>query len=384
VNTDFLTAPGRRVVVSEYGETPLDAVDNYTSMEELPVPDPSSLRSTDVLISIRSSSVGWVDLLMASGQYQHMVAPPYCPGLEYSGVVEWLGAEVDTTAFEIGSEVFIDGLIAGPRSSGDYSRYGGYATFAVAPARAVRRIPPGFDFDQACNFLGSYETAYHCLIACGRLRAGETVLIHGASGSTGLAAVHVAKLIGATVIATGRSDDKLAVVASQGADHVINSKAADGRFRDQVKDLTGGHGVDVVYDGVGGAISLESLRCVKFGARFLVVGWAATPFVARGKGKRGAPNANMLPTNLIMMKGLEVRGCPTVIATQNDPGIRVQRLATLLEWVREGKISPHVSHRFPLDEYRQAMHAKWHGEVIGGCVLHPLEGAGGGKPRPAR
>jgi NADPH2:quinone reductase len=193
-----------------------------------------------------------------------------------------------------------------------------------------------------------------------------------------LAAVHVAKLLGSRVIATGRSDAKLAVVAKEGADHVINTKGAgEGggvrKFREEVKALTDGKGVEVVYDGVGGDISLESLRCVRFGARFLIVGWASTPFVARGKGQRGAPRANQLPTNLMMMKGLDVLGCPTVISTQINPDIRTERLAKLREWTANGLIRPYVSHTFPLKEYRAAMHAKWHGEVIGGCVLHPRE-----------
>jgi NADPH2:quinone reductase len=126
-----------------------------------------------------------------------------------------------------------------------------------------------------------------------------------------------------------------------------------------------------VYDSVGGDLSLESLRCVRFGARYLIVGWAATPFVARGKGQRGAPNANMLPTNLIMMKGLDVLGCPTVIATIDDPEIRPSRLAQILKWAEEGKIRPHVSHVFPLADFKTAMRAKWAGEVTGGAVLHP-------------
>lgn len=236
-------------------------------------------------------------------------------------------------------------------------------------------IPGDLSFDQACNLLGNYETAYHCLIARGRLQAGETVLVHGASGSIGLAAVHVAKLVGATVIATGRAPHKLAVVRAQGADHVIDCSAAPGRgvraFRDDVKALTGGRGVDVVYDGVGGDVSLESLRCVRFGARFLIAGWAATPFVARGKGQRGAPNANLLPTNLVMMKGLDVLGCPTVISTVNDPALRAPRLAQILRWAQAGQIRPHVSHAFPLAEFKAAMRAKWNGEPVGGCVVHP-------------
>jgi NADPH2:quinone reductase len=195
------------------------------------------------------------------------------------------------------------------------------------------------------------------------------VLIHGASGATGLAAVQVAHLLGARVIATGRSDAKLAAVAAQGADHVLNCRAEGGGlapFRDQVKALGG---ADVVYDGVGGEISRESLRCVRFGARYLVVGWAATPFVARGAA--GAPDPNVLPTNLIMMKGVDVLGCPMVIATVNDPSLRPPRLAQVLAWAEAGAIRHQVSHAFPLADYRAALLARWHGQVTGGCVLHP-------------
>ncbi|MEO8552431.1 MAG: zinc-binding dehydrogenase, partial [Kofleriaceae bacterium] len=209
-------------------------------------------------------------------------------------------------------------------------------------------------FDQACNLLGNYETAYHCLIARGRLAAGETVLVHGATGSVGLAAVHVAKLVGATVIATGRSADKLAIVKAQGADHVIETA----NLRDTVKGLTGGKGVDVVYDGVGGQLSIDSLRCVKFGARFLIVGWAATP-----------GQINQLPTNLIMMKGLDVLGCPTVISTVHDPSIRAARLAQVLAWARDGQLVPHVARAYPLAEFKAALEAKWRGTYAGGIVL---------------
>jgi len=371
MSTDVLARAGQRVVLSEYGETPMEAVETHLSLESFGPPNLDTLGPEDVVVSIASSSVNWVDLIMASGQYQHMVSPPYCPGLEYSGKVAWVGSAV--TRFSVGTRVFVDGFSAGPRSSGAYQNYGGYATFAVAPQSALYEVPESFSYDQACNFLGSYETAYHCLVACAQIKAGETVLIHGASGATGLAAVHLAKLLGAKVIATGRNDEKLAVVKAQGADVVINSKSEDGslrEFRSDVKEHTDGKGVDVVYDGVGGAISIESLRCVRFGARFLIVGWAGTPFVAKGKGGRGAPNANMLPTNLIMMKGLKVLGCPTVISTEHDPSIRKERLEALFRWTAEGKLTPYVSHRFPLIDYKAAMRAKWEGQVIGGCVLY--------------
>src|SRR6185312_11540345 len=252
------------------------------------MPDPATLGPRDVIVEVKSAAVGWVDLIMASGQYQHVPVPPYTPGLEYAGTIAWSGDE----ALAVGSRVLVDPFLAGPRTSGAYRAYGGFASYAVAPAEAVHAIPGKLDFDQACNLLGNYETAYHALLARGRLQRGETVLIHGASGSVGLAAVHLAKLVGATVIATGRSPDKLAVVREQGADHVLSA----GSLRDDVKALTSGRGVDVVYDPVGGDISVESLRCGRFGARYLIVGWAATP-QARGK-------PNQLPTNLIMMKGL--------------------------------------------------------------------------------
>jgi len=365
---------GHKVVVGELGDEPLQAIEHHASLQEMAPPDPATLSPRDVIVSIKSASVGWVDLLMTSGQYQHVPKPPYTPGLEYAGVVAWAGAEASASV-TVGDPVLVDGFLVGPRSSGAYQAWGGFASYAVAPVDAVHRIPGGLSFDQACNLLGNYETAYHCLVTRGRLQPGETVLIHGASGSTGLAAVHLAKLLGATVIATGRSDAKLAGVAAQGADHVVNCSRPDGpgirAFRDDVKALTGGHGVEVVYDGVGGDISLESLRCVRFGARFLIVGWAATPFVAHGKGGRGAPNANALPTNLIMMKGLDVLGCPSVIAALHDPQLRPARLAQILAWAEAGKLRPHVSHSFALADFRAAMHAKWNGEVLGGCVLHP-------------
>jgi len=369
---------GKKAQITQFAETPLEGVNEILEIVDQPKPDINKLAATDVLIEVKSSSIGWVDLLMASGQYQHQPPLPYTPGLEYCGEVLWVGKEVDPKQIKIGDKVMVDGFVSGPRSPGKYQKYGGFANYAVAPMNAIIPIPVPLNFDQACNLLGSYETAYHCLITCGQLQAGETVLIHGASGATGMAAVHVAKLLGATVIATGRSDEKLAVVKEQGADFVVNIKATDPeekvrRFRQDIKALTGGKGVDVVYDGVGGPISDESLRCVKFGARFLIVGWAATPFVARGKGKRGAPNVNKLPTNLIMMKGLKVLGCPSVIAAQHHPEIRPQRVQDIFKWVKEGKITPYVSHVFSLAHIKAAMKAKWNGQIIGGGSVRPIE-----------
>lgn len=352
----------------------MEAIDRFLTIEVQEAPDPGRLKDDDCLLAVRSASVGWVDLIMSSGQYQHMPDPPYTPGLEYSGEILWAGTAAQQHGLAVGDSVMVDGFKVGPRSHGDYRQSGGFATYAVAPANALFPLPEQLTFDQANQFLGSYETAYHCLIARGKLKPGETVLIHGASGATGLAAVHLARIIGATVIATGRSEEKLAVVKDQGADHVLCTSEEHGgldSLRPRVRELTGGEGVNVVYDGVGGEVSLASLRCVAFGARYLIVGWAATPFVARGRGQRGAPNANQLPTNLIMMKGLDVLGCPTVITTHRDAGIRQQRLDDLFRWVAEGRLQPFVTKVYPFDELRTALNAKWTSDLVGGCAVHP-------------
>ena len=341
-----MLATGQRVVVPAIGETPMQALEAATLAPQ----PPPAVGPGEVLVAVKSASVGWVDLIMMAGQYQHAAKPPYTPGLEYAGTVAAVGAGVTV---QVGDAVLVDPFLAGPRSLGAY-RDGGFATYALAPAAAVIPMPAALSFDQACNLLGNYETAYHCLVTRGRVQAGETVLILGASGAVGLAAVHVAKRLGAKVIAVGRSAERLAIVRAQGADHVLSNLAT---LRDDVKALGG---ADVVYDGVGGELSTHALRCLKFGGRFLIVGWAATP---------GA--VNQLPTNLIMMKSIAVLGCPTVISTVNDPSLRPPRLAQVLAWAAAGEIVPHVSHVFPLADFKAAMELKWRGEVIGGCVVQP-------------
>ncbi|MFT3698001.1 MAG: NADPH:quinone oxidoreductase family protein [Kofleriaceae bacterium] len=333
---------GQRVVISQLGATPMEAVDRFSEVLDQDAPIAGE---GECVVKIESACVGWVDLIMAAGQYQHKPVPPYTPGMEFAGTI------VGT-----GERVVVDPFLTGVRTSGPYRQWGGFASYALAPKQACIPIPDHFSFDEAANLLGNYETAVHCLITRGRLAAGETVLIHGASGAVGLAAVHVAKLVGATVIATGRSADKNAIVKAQGADHVIGTA----NLKDDVKALTDGKGVDVVYDGVGGEISALSLRAMKFGGRFLIVGWAATP-----------GQVNTLPTNLIMMKGIDVLGCPTVISTQHDPSIRPARLGQVMAWVRSGQLKPLVARTYSLDEFRTAMHAKWNGETVGGICLRP-------------
>ncbi len=360
---------GQYVRIEQLASSPAEALAKGIPLVTQPAP--TTLRDDEVVVAIRSASVGWVDLLMTSGQYQHMPPLPYTPGMEGAGEIVAVGKDVSPA--RLGERVLIDGLLVGPRSLGAYQDQGTFATYVQIPDAAAIPIPGDLSFDEAAVLLAAFETAWHVVVVRGHLQAGETLLVNGATGATGLAAVQVAKALGARVIATGRSPEKLAVVASLGADAVIplgkDESGALLPFRDAVKAANGGASVDVVYDGVGGAVGAESLRCLSFGGRLLVVGWASTPDVAKGQGGRGAPNANQLPTNLILMKGLDVLGCPAAIATAMDPTIRPPRLATVLDWAARGVIRPHVSHVFRLAEVQEAMSAKWRGDVIGGCVL---------------
>lgn len=358
-------APGRRAVVTALAASPLDAIAQL-QLAPQPAPEPCSLAPDELVIAVRSAAVGWVDLLMTSGQYQHVPRPPYTPGLEFAGEVVAIGAAVDRAL--LGTQVIADGLLTGPRSLGEHRQYGGFASYAIAPSRAAIPLPRGLSLDEGACLLGGYETAYHALVQRARLQAGEHLLVLGATGSTGLAAVQLGKLLGATVIAVGRSAAKLELVQAQGADHVLRTGEGEGSpgLREQLKALTGGRGVDVVYDGVGGPLSAEALRGSAYGARFVIVGWAATPFVARGE-----RDPNVLPTNLILMKGIDVLGSPAAIAVHRDPALRVERLARILAWANEGRLRPLVSQTFAFADLAEALRAKWESRHSGNIVVHP-------------
>ena len=359
---------GRRVVVSEFAETPLEAIDGQTSLVAMPAPDPAKLGARDVLVAIKSAQVGWVDLLMTSGQYQHMPKPPYCPGLEYAGVVAWKGA--DASGVAVGDEVLVDAFVVGPRSLGDYQACG---RFRVVRRRADRRGASSSRKAHARSGVllarklrdrvSLFDDARKAPSRRDRARA-RRVGIDGARS-------------GARREARGREGDRRRTLEGQAR----HREGAGRRSRRQPRERrqharrSEGHRERAASMSctTASAVTFRSsaMRCVKFGARFLIVGWASTPFVAKGKGQRGAPNANMLPTNLMMMKSLDVLGCPTVISTVMNPSSRAPRLAKVLAWAESGAITPYVSRTFPLADYKAAMRAKWNGEIIGSCVLHP-------------
>lgn len=353
------TLGGRRVVVAQLAASPDGVLAGGLNVEAQARPEPAA---DDVVIAVCSAAVGWVDVLMACGQYQHVPELPYTPGLEFAGEVVDVGATV--TGCAIGDRVLVDPLLTGPRSLGDHRRWGGFATYAVAPARAVIAVPDGFAFDEAACLLGGAETACHALVHRARVRAGETVLVLGATGATGLAAVQLATLLGARVVAVGRSRAKLEIARELGASDVI--AVEDGALPNACRALTGGRGVDVVVDAVGGELSVEALRACAFGARFVVVGWASTPLVARG-----GRAANQLPTHLILMKGIDVLGAPAAIAAHRDPVLRTARLGQVLGWAAAGHLRPHIGAVFGFDRLGEALRAKWDGGFAGNVIVRP-------------
>jgi NADPH2:quinone reductase len=290
-------------------------------------------------VAIRAAGINFPDILMAAGEYQLKPELPFTPGVEAAGDVTEVGREV--SGFAVGDRVIVR------------MRYGAYADEAVIAPSQLTPLPRTFDYAEGATFLAAHGTAYHGLIDRGQLRPGEVLLVHGAGGGVGLAAVEMGKQLGATVIAAASSEEKLAVARARGADHLV----LYGRepFRDVVKRITDGRGADVVFDPVGGPVFEESVRCIAWGARLLVIGFTGGIGVAR--------------TNLLLIKGASVIGVRAGEAVRKDPALGEVRLRTLLQWAEAGKIRPNVSHRIPLQDYAQAMRLLIERKAIGRVAL---------------
>ena len=357
-------------MVSELSDEPLQGIQQLR-LEEMPEPVLSSLPEESVVVTVSHCAVHWVDCLMVAGQYQQAPPLPYTPGMEYTGSVLIPG----NSNLSVGDEVLVADMInAGPRSYGAYQAYGGFATYSVAPAIAVRKIPEKLSSAETATLSGAYETAYHALVHCGDIQPGQTALIHGATGATGLAAVQICSALGVNTVISGGAEDKLDVVEAQclGTGRVVgrhNYRAEGANLVADVKNAV--KSVDLVYDTVGGLdLARNSLKVLKFGGVFCIVGWTSTPFAGGGRG-RGADHstANTVPTNLLMMKGARLIGCPVAIHTRLQPSIRIPRLKMIDDLVGRGLIKPHVSHEFPLSDIKEALLAKWNRKVVGGCVV---------------
>ncbi|MCY4011881.1 MAG: NADPH:quinone oxidoreductase family protein [Gammaproteobacteria bacterium] len=301
------------------------------------VDDPGDPGTGQIRVAIGACGVSFADVLMTRGGYQVKPPLPFVVGGEAAGHVTALGADVED--FAVGDAVLVSA---------------GCVEHAVMDASRATRIPEGVDIEAAASFRSNYTTALYGLER-GRLRAGETLLVHGAGGGVGLAAVDVGKLMGATVIATAGSEAKLAVARELGADHLIDYR--DG-FREAVKEATEQRGADVIYDPVGGDVFDESMRCVAPFGRILIVGFT---------GGRAA----LAKTNHLLIKDAEAIGFTIGALGQRDPARAARIHRTLMNWLGAGRIKPYISHRVPLAQTADALKLIVNREVIGKAVVVP-------------
>jgi NADPH2:quinone reductase len=292
----------------------------------------------EVRVTIHAAGINFPDILMAAGEYQLKPPLPFTPGVEAAGEVSEVN---DAAGVAVGDKVILK------------LRHGAYADEAVVTPQQLMPLPSVFDYAEGATFLAGHGTAYHALIDRGQLRAGEVLLVHGAGGGVGLAAVEIGKLLGATVIAAASSEEKLAIAKAKGADHLVLYSREP--FRDAVKRLTDGRGADVVFDPVGGEIFENSVRCIAWGARLLVVGFTGGIGLAR--------------TNLLLIKGASVLGVRAGEAVRKDPALGVTRIEALTEWAEAGKVRPNISHRLPLEDYAKAMRLLVDRKAIGRVAL---------------
>ena len=305
-------------------------------VEDAPAPTPAP---GQVLVRHRAWGLNYVDLLMVAGGYQLKPDTPFMPGIEAAGDVIALGDGVDDLA--IGDRVMTN------------ARYGLFAEIAAVDRAGVQPLPEAFDYAEGAVFKSAYMTAWNALNHGAHLKPGEALLVHGAAGGVGLAAVQIGRLMGAIVIATAGSDDKLAVVQAEGADHVINYSEG---FRDQVKALTGGRGADVIYDPVGGAVAEESLKAMNYGCRILYIGFTGGPPV-------------QVRSNLLLIKGASAIGFRAGEIGRRRPGLNEQSMRDLTRLVEAGRLRPHISHRAPWPDVASAFKPIQDRTVIGKSVM---------------
>ena len=304
---------------------------------ELPTPQPAA---GQVLVAIQAASLNFPDLLIVQNKYQIKPPLPFVPGAEYAGVVQAVGEGV--THLSVGDSVAC------------LSGTGGFGTHTLAPAELCLPLPPGFSAVDGAAFIMTYATSHHALMDRAQLKAGETVLVLGAAGGVGTAAIQIAKAAGARVIAAASSDDKCALCNRLGADASINYSRQN--LRDELKTLTGGKGPDVVYDPVGGDFTEQAFRSIAWRGRYLVVGFAAGPIPA-------------LPLNLALLKGASIVGVFWGDFAKREPAANAAMMRELAGWYAQGKIKPVIDRTMPMTELKAAYAHMGSRGVMGKLVL---------------
>ena len=307
-------------------------------VEERMMPEPGP---GEVRLKVEAASVNFPDILLCQGKYQLKLEPPFVPGMDMAGIVDAVGSGV--------SELAVGDAVAGG------ARFGGFAEYAIARADALQAKPETMSFSEAAAYPAAYLTAYVALVRRANLQAGETLLVHGATGGVGLAAVDVGKLLGATVIATSASDDKLDKVVDYGADYALNVTQG---FKTRVKSLTGGCGADVIFDPVGGDVFDESVRCIGFGGRLCVIGFTSGRIAT-------------LPTNMALIKGFSLVGVRAGEYGRKFPDKGRENVKQIWQWAREGKTRPRVHAEYKLEDTRRAFDELRNRTVVGKVIITP-------------
>lgn len=321
----------RAVLCHKFGE-PQDLV-----IEDVPEPEPAA---GQVRVSVRASALNFPDVLMVQGKYQSLPDFPFSPGGEFSGVIDAVGADVE--GWSAGDEVF------------GGTGHGCFAEKIVVPAKALRRKPPSMSFAQASGISTTYGTSYYALKQRADLQAGETLLVLGAAGGVGLAAVELGKAMGARVIAAASSDEKLEIAKAAGADELINY--SDGELKDKVKALTEGKGADVIYDPVGGPLFDQCMRCINWYGRVLIIGFVGG-------------DIPKLPTNLVLLKSCQVVGVFYGAWSARAPGEAAQNFQEVLDMCEAGKLNPLVGQEFAFEDYAKALECLDQRQAKGKVVL---------------
>jgi NADPH2:quinone reductase len=292
------------------------------------------------LIRIEAASLNFPDLLIVQNKYQMKPDLPFVPGSEYAGVIEAVGEGV--THLKVGQSVAC------------LSGTGGFGTHTLAPAKLCMPLPAGFPAVDAAAFIMIYATSHHALIDRAALKAGETVLVLGAAGGVGTAAIQIAKAAGARVIAAASTDEKCALCKSLGADETINYTTQN--MREVLKALTGGKGPDVIYDPVGGDFAEPAFRSIAWRGRYLVVGFAAGPIPA-------------LPFNLALLKGASIVGVFWGDFARREPQANAAMMAELAQWYAQGKVKPVIDRTMPMSELKAAYAHMGSRGVMGKLVM---------------
>ncbi len=308
-------------------------------LADIPEPQP---RPGEAVVRIKAAALNFFDTLIIAGKYQHKPPFPFSPAAEFSGVVESIGPGVTTVA--PGDRVMAN------------TGWGAAREAVAVPAELLVKLPDDLDFDRAAGLTVTYGTTLYALRVRAELQAGETLVVLGASGGTGLATIEIGKIMGARVIACASSDEKLDFARAHGADETVDYAGED--LRAALKKLGGERGIDVVYDPVGGPYAEPALRSLGWEGRYLVVGFAAGEIPK-------------IPLNLVLLKSCDIRGVLWGAWVRREPQAQLALMSEIVRWCAQGKLSAHVHAVYPLAETAKALQAIADRKVMGKIVLHP-------------